>query len=86
MKNYYEGPYADTPRGAITVALDATKIETENYIECEFGDGLQLVPLGASDWKIDIEIFYSVTRDQYKARLRRLPFIYGDEAAEHLSK
>jgi hypothetical protein len=75
----YRGEWADTAVAAIDVALFAVQVARGEYVECQYGEGLRLEPVGADRPAIDVEVVYSTVREQYRAVLRQVPCLPAGE-------
>lgn len=72
------GAWADSSHGAISVALDAAKIHSGEYVTLEFANGIRLEPLDMTQKAVDVFVAYSVNREQYRATLEFLDSSYEE--------
>jgi hypothetical protein len=68
----FQGPWADTIVDARNAALDAGGVDVGEYVVCEYSDGVKLAPVDESWPELGIEVFYSESRDQFRATVRKL--------------
>lgn len=72
----HTGPWADSPRGAAGAALSDVNLTAVDFIECWHSNDVTYVPVDpAGRWEIHAVVLYSGHRDQYRARLTRMPYV-----------
>lgn len=72
--NTYTGPWMDSFNAAIDSAMSDVNISRAEYIECKYAEeGSKFVPLDESRSTILAFPQYSQSRDQYRARLIKIP-------------
>lgn len=76
QKNHHWGDYRDSADAAVNRVVEETKLPDYNFIRCEFSEGYTFVPVDPEgEWEYHVELFYSTTRDQWKAKLSRVPHV-----------
>lgn len=76
-RNSYTGEYRDDQRAAMYAALADVKVDHADFIECSYGnESIELIPLDPdARWEYNIEFFFSTTREQFKAKVTRVPYV-----------
>jgi len=71
----HTGPWADSFKAAYRAALSEVNLDLAEFISLEYGDdSITLVPCDESGkWEVDVEITWSESRQQYRAKLRQVP-------------
>lgn len=84
MARTHRGSWADTPTGAVAVALDEVNVSVGDYVECFYADGsVAYKPIDPDgEWEVHADVSYSESRDQYRAHLRRTPTSEREKMSE----
>jgi hypothetical protein len=76
-RNTWTSDYRDDQRAALYAVLDDVNVDHGEFLELEFGnESVVLVPLDPEGkWEFHVDFFFSTTREQYKAKITRVPHV-----------
>lgn len=68
MADRHVGSWADNPRAAIDEAMWEVRLDSAEFVECQFSEGSQMEPVDPEwPWRIDVDVVWCEARQQYRA-------------------